>query len=259
MSGGLGRAVEAGLGGESISARGVLDAIGGWRGVVEALLPATVYLVFYVVTRDARVSAIAPLALAVVAILVRLLRKEPLSAAFSGFIGVVICVASTLFTGKAEDFFLPGFWINGIWIAAHAISLMVGWPLIGLLLGAFRGSLTEWRKVPVLRRAAAILSIFWILVFGARLVVQLPLYFTEQVEALGVARLVMGVPLFAIAVLFTWLVLSRVSLAVDARTQEDREGEDAGAADGEPQDAADGEGDVGEQVASEKDPQSSDE
>ena len=41
-------------------------------------------------------------------------------------------------------------------------------------------------------------------------------YDAGAVEALGVARLVMGVPLFAIAVIFTWLVLSRVSSAVDA-------------------------------------------
>ncbi|NLA65445.1 MAG: DUF3159 domain-containing protein, partial [Leucobacter sp.] len=41
---GLGRAIEAGLSGEAVSARGVLEAIGGVRGIVETLLPATVYL-----------------------------------------------------------------------------------------------------------------------------------------------------------------------------------------------------------------------
>lgn len=225
-SGGLGRAIEAGLSGEEISARGVLDAIGGWRGVVEALLPATVYLAVFVVTREARLSAIAPLAIAVAAILWRLLRREPLASALSGLVGVVVCVVAVLFTGEGSSYFVPGFFINGAWIAAHTISLIVGWPLIGLLLGFLRGSLTEWRKSPALRHAAQFTTLFWIAVFVARLVVQLPLYFAGNTEALGVARLVMGVPLFAIAILFTWLVLARVSSRVDAEQKEEGAGED---------------------------------
>lgn len=217
VGGGLGRAVAAGMSGESISARGVLEAIGGVRGVLESLIPATVYLVVFVLTQDARVSVIAPLVISVIAITARLLRREPLSAALSGFLGVLVCVAATLFTGRGEDYFLPGFWINGAWIVAHTISLLVGWPLIGLLLGFLRGSLTEWRRIPMLRRAATLCTVLWIAVFAARLAVQLPLYLAANagdpgaVEALGIARLVMGIPLFAVAVLFTWLVLSRVS------------------------------------------------
>lgn len=214
-SGGLGRAVEAGLSGEAVSARGVLVAIGGWRGVVESLLPATLYLGVFVVTQDARLSAIAPLVLALLAIGVRIIRREPLAAALSGLIGVGVCAAAVMFTGEGSSYFVPGFWINGAWILAHTISLLVGWPIIGLLLGFLRGSLTEWRKTVALRRAAQLTTVFWIIVFGARLAVQLPLYFSGSTEALGVARLVMGVPLFAIAVLFTWLVLGRVSAFVD--------------------------------------------
>lgn len=233
VGGGIGRAVAAGMSGESISARGVLEAIGGVRGVLESLIPATVYLVFFVFTQDARVAVIAPLAISLLAIAARLLRREPLSAALSGFLGVLVCVIATLFTGRGEDYFLPGFWINGAWVVAHTISLLVGWPLIGLLLGFLRGSLTEWRRIPMLHRAAALCTVLWITVFTARLAVQLPLYFAANagdpgaVEALGIARLVMGIPLFAIAVLFTWLVLSRVSavyagLSADAVAAESR-------------------------------------
>lgn len=230
LGGGLGRVVEAGLSGDAVSARGVLDAIGGWRGVVESLLPATVYLGAYVLTRDARLSAIAPLALAAIAVGWRLIRREPLTAALSGVIGVVVCVAAVMLSGEGSSYFVPGFYINGAWILAHAISLLVGWPLLGLLLGFLRGSLTEWRKERALRRAAQLSTVIWIAVFAARLAVQLPLYFSGNTEGLGIARLVMGVPLFAVAVLFTWLVLSRVSSMVDAQkpteTQEDASSSD---------------------------------
>ena len=225
LSSGLGRAVAAGVAGESISARGILDAIGGVRGVLESLIPASVFLVVYVFTQDARVAVIAPLVLSVLAVVARVWVRQPLSAALSGFVGVLVCAAATLFTGRGEDFFLPGFWINGAWILAHTVSLLVGWPLIGLLLGFLRGSLTEWRKMPMLRRAASFCTLLWIAVFAARLAVQLPLYAAANagdagaVEALGVARLVMGVPLFALAVLFTWLVLCRVSSVADGLAQ----------------------------------------
>lgn len=214
--GGLGRAVQAGLQGDALSARGVLGAIGGWRGVLEALVPATLYLIVFVITQDARLSAIVPAALSLVALIVRLVRREPLSAALSGVAGVIVCVAAVMFTGEGSAYFVPGFFINGAWIAAHTISLLIGWPLIGLLLGFLRGSLTAWRTVPVLRKAANLCTVLWIALFASRLAVQLPLFFAGDTEALGVARLVMGVPLFAIAVIFTWLILSRVSAMTDS-------------------------------------------
>lgn len=216
LGGSLGRVVEAGMSGEAVSAGGVLAAIGGWRGVLESLLPATVYLVVYVVTQDARLSAIAPLAIAGIAVVWRLVRREPLTAALSGVIGVIVCVAAVMFSGEGSSYFVPGFFINAAWILAHLISLLVGWPVIGLLLGMLRGSLTGWRTIPVLRRAVQWVTVFWIIVFSARLGVQLPLYFADNTGALGVARLVMGIPLFALAVLFTWLLLSRASALVDA-------------------------------------------
>lgn len=214
-AGGFGRAVEAGLSGEAMSAGGVLAAIGGWRGVVESLLPATLYLVGYAITRDARTSVIAPVAVVAIAALWRLVKREPLTAILSGALGVGVCVAAVLWTGEGTSYFVPGFFISGSWFIALAISLVVGWPLIGVFLGVFRGSLTYWRKIVPLRRAAQLTTVVWVMLFGARLAVQLPLYFAGSTEALGIARLLMGVPLFALGVVFTWFVLSRVIALVD--------------------------------------------
>lgn len=215
LGGALGRTVQAGLSGRPVSARGVLSAVGGWRGVTESLVPGLLFLVLYLMTGDARASAIAPAALALLAIAVRLLRREPVVSAFSGAIGVGACVAATLLTGRGQDYFLPGFWINGVWSAALLASLLVGWPLLGLALGALRGDLRAWRRDPLLRRAALGCTVLWLGLFVARLAVQLPLYFAGAVEALGVARLVMGVPLFALVIIFTWLVLSRTTASSD--------------------------------------------
>lgn len=213
--GSIGRTVRAGLSGEAVSARGVLAAVGGWRGVSEALVPGVVFLVTFTFSQDARTSAIAPAVLAALAVIVRLVRKEPLASAFSGALAVAICVASTLITGRGEDYFLPGFWINGAYAAVMLISLLVGWPLLGLVLGALRGDLRSWRVDRPLRSAATLCTLLWLGLFVFRLAVQLPLYFAGNVEALAIARLVMGVPTFAVVVLFTWLILSRVSASSD--------------------------------------------
>ncbi|MBN9613266.1 MAG: DUF3159 domain-containing protein, partial [Actinobacteria bacterium] len=207
--GGFGRAVEAGLSGETLSARGVLGAIGGWRGVLEALVPGVLFLLLYIPTRDARIAAIGPAVLALLAILVRVIRREPVVSALSGAIGVAIAFATTMVTGRGEDYFLWGFLINVVTMLVLLISAAVGWPLIGLILGALRGNLTAWREDRLLRRASLLATLLWSGVFIARLVVQVPLYLSGRVEALGVAKLLMGLPLFAIVLAFTWLVLSR--------------------------------------------------
>lgn len=45
----------------------------------------------------------------------------------------------------------------------------------------------------------------WIGMFALRLTVQLPLYLSDQVAALGVAKLALGTPLYALVIWFTWL------------------------------------------------------
>nr|BFF11326.1 hypothetical protein GCM10025699_26290 [Microbacterium flavescens] len=51
------------------------------------------------------------------------------------------------------------------------------------------------------------LAIAWASLFAARLLVQLPLYFADNVTALGTLKLVMGLPLFAPLVAVTWLAV----------------------------------------------------
>lgn len=203
---GLAKGISAGLRGDELSGQGLLEAVGGIRGILEALLPGLLYLVVFIWTQDARVSVIVPAALAILAFLGRVLQKQTIVTALSGVFGVGICVVTTLVTGKGEDYFLPGFWINGAWSVAIIISLIAGWPVLGFLVGALRGDMTAWRRVPQIKKAATVASAMWLGMFLLRLAVQLPLYFAENVPALGVARLVMGTPLFALVVLGTWLL-----------------------------------------------------
>lgn len=220
LSGGMGKAVRAGLSGEALSGRGVLDAIGGWRGIAETLVPGLLFLIVYSFTKDEKLAIVAPAALAVIAVSVRLIRKESPVSAISGALGVGIAVAATLVTGEGQGYYLPGFWINGAWITGLLISICVKWPLLGFAIGAFRGGLTAWRNDRSLRRVALWLTMLWLAMFVARLAIQLPLYYAGEVEALGIARLVMGTPLFALVIIFTWMVLSRLRQSSDDSPEE---------------------------------------
>lgn len=206
VSSGIARGVTSGLQGEEVTARGIFEAIGGTRGILETLVPALLYLTVFVMTRDARLSVIAPAILAVVFVVIRLLQRQSAVTALSGAVGVAVSVLTTLVTGRGEDFFLPGFWINGIWATALTISLAVRWPLLGFVVGIFSNDVAGWRTNGRIRRTATITSLIWLSLFLLRLAVQVPLYVAGNVAALGMTRLVMGTPLFALVILITWLL-----------------------------------------------------
>lgn len=65
---------------------------------------------------------------------------------------------------------------------------------------------TQWRKDPLSLKQYTIATWVWVAMFGLRLGVQGPLYLagSDHIAALGTARLVMGVPLFALVLWFTW-------------------------------------------------------
>lgn len=64
-----------------------------------------------------------------------------------------------------------------------------------------------WRKDPHRYRPYAWASWLWFLAFGLRLLVQVPLYAVGSVGWLGTARLVMGVPMWALVLWVTWLLV----------------------------------------------------
>jgi hypothetical protein len=65
----------------------------------------------------------------------------------------------------------------------------------------------SWRDDPGAVRSYSRASWIWVALFSLRLAVQLPLYLASALTALGVARIAMGIPLFAIGIWLSWLVL----------------------------------------------------
>lgn len=138
---------------------------------------------------------------------VRLLRRETVQFALAGFAGVALAAFVADRTGRAEDFFLPGLLLNAAYAAAYLVSIAVRWPLIGVIVETVEGHGSAWRRDRERVRLYARASWIWVGVFALRLAVQLPLYLAGALVALGVAKAAMGLPIFAIAVWLTFLVL----------------------------------------------------
>lgn len=212
---GIRKAVQRGFAGEPLTRADVMGALGGVRGILESFLPAFIFLVIYAFTDNLLVSAIAPTVAGFLAFIIRAIQRINVLPALIGLGGILLCSITALFTGNAEDYFLPGFILNIAWFLGLLISIIVRWPLLGFVLGLSTGSLTAWRDNQRMRGAAYLASYVWLALFFVRLAVQIPLYLIDDVTWLGIARLSMGIPLFALVIVFTWLIFRAFAPVAD--------------------------------------------
>ena len=213
---GGGRGLRA-LTGQEFSAS---DAIGGWRGAAESVAPGVLFVVVYLVAGQRVMPAlVASLGAALAAVAVRLVQRTPVTQAFSGVLGVLVGVVWAWRTGRAEDYFLYGLWVNVAYGVGTLATIVAGFPLVGLVVGLFdnRGPLTggswgrvvAWRSDRGLVRRYALATWPWVGMFALRLVVQVPLYRSAEVAWLGTAKLVMGLPLTALVLWLSWRLVRR--------------------------------------------------
>jgi hypothetical protein len=184
----------------------VLASVGGVRGLIEALAPGLVFLGVYIGTQSLNPALIASVAVGVLAFIARLVTRQNVVPAISGLFGVVVCALFARVGGHARDYYVPGFWINAVYIVVLAASALAKWPLIGVIFGALRGEEAHWRQERRRLRAYSFATWFVVAVFVLRLAVQVPLYLADEVGALGAARLVMGTPLYIGAIALAWML-----------------------------------------------------
>lgn len=189
--------------------RVLLDrALGGWRGIIDSGLPTAVFVIAYLATgNDVALSVWIALGAGAAVALWRLVRRESLQQILAGLVGVGISAFVATRTGTGEGYFIPGLLQNAGYLAAFLVSILVGWPLVGVLVGFLTGKGVSWRGDRELRRVYSAASWIWVGLFGLRIAVQWPMYLAGWVGPLGFAKVIMGVPLFIAAGYFTYLVL----------------------------------------------------
>ena len=184
-------------------------AIGGWRGLIDSGLPTAVFVLVYALSGQALTASIAAaVVVGLVIAVVRIVRREPLQQIAAGFAGLAIAALVSWRTGRAQDFFLPGFLTNLGYGLAFLVSILVRWPLLGVAMGLLTGAGSSWRQDTTLRRTYTAASWIWVGVFFGRLLVQVPLYLAGAVTLLGIAKVILGTPLFIAAAYLSYRLLA---------------------------------------------------
>ncbi|WP_044575253.1 DUF3159 domain-containing protein [Saccharopolyspora spinosa] len=133
---------------------------------------------------------------------------RPLAVLIS-LLAVLVGALIALYTGDAADFFLPRLASNVLSALVWMISIVIRWPLLGVVVGAALGQARRWRRDPVLLRAYSRASWVWVGQYVVRLVVFIPLWLLGATGALTIAQVVLTWPLVAVCVAASWWVVRR--------------------------------------------------
>ena len=167
----------------------VVTALGGKKGIIDSTIPSLIFLLTYNVTHNLKVCLYISITTAVLLMIWRLIKRDTLTHSISGFIGIAFCGWFAWKTGEVK------------------------WPLIGVLLGPILGENLNWRKNPARMAAYKKATWIWFALFAIRLVVQYPLFKANQLNALGVANIFLGFPLYLATLWGTWIVIRSVPTA----------------------------------------------
>ncbi len=198
------------------------QALGGGRGILEAAVPTVAFTISWLLTHDLRTSLGISLGLAVLLIVVRLVQRSSTQFVVNAFVGIAIAAVFAARTGEAKDVFLPGILYNGAYAIVLVVSIAVGWPLVGFLVGAVTNDPTGWHRDKAMVRLCQRLT--WLLALPClvRVLVQYPLYAGDHVGLLGTSKVVLGWPLQVAALLAMAALLTRNATPLEPGTTPER-------------------------------------
>ncbi|WP_337191453.1 DUF3159 domain-containing protein [Nocardioides flavescens] len=211
---------------EAVVRAQLAKALGGRRGMVEAAVPTIVFTLLWLTTRELRLALIVSVAAAVVLLVVRLVQRTTVQFVVNALVGIgigwlFVTIAASR-GGDADDqalaYFLPGIIYNGGYAVLMALTCIVGWPLVGFMVGSVTGDPTAWHADEQVVRLCAKLT--WLLTLPClvRVLVQGPIWLAANsgsldvdtaVAALGILKIAFGWPLQLAALAGMLWVLGR--------------------------------------------------
>lgn len=212
-------------------------ALGGRRGMAEAAVPTILFTLTWLTMRELDLALYVSIGAALVLLLARLVQRTTVqfvvNALFGIGIGWYFVYRSAESGGSEQDqalaYFLPGILYNGGYAVVLAFTCLIGWPLVGFMVGSITGDPTAWHADKQIVRLCSRLT--WLLVAPClvRVAVQAPIWLAGSsgsidpdaaVAALGVLKIVLGWPLQLAALgSMVWLLSrNRTPVAPDATT-----------------------------------------
>jgi len=196
---------------ESVVRSQLSKALGGARGMLEAAVPTIAFTVTFLTSHDLRTALYVSVGTAVVLLVVRLVQRSTLQFVINSLVGISI---GALFAwrsaqggGDANDtalaYFLPGVLYNAGYAVVMLVTVVVGWPVVGFMVGSVAGDPTAWHDDPQVVRLCRNLTLMLVLPCVLRVAVQGPLYVAGRgaedagpmIAALGISKIAMGWPL----------------------------------------------------------------
>lgn len=179
-------------------------------------------------------ALIVGLVLGVVWAVIRLATRKGLRKALYGLAGMVLLIVLVNATGGlAQSFYPPLIYLNAIYPLAFLTANLVGWPLVGVVAGLISGSGGAWRRDPRRLRAYRVAGWLWLGFFAVKTAVQLPLYLTSSWVGLGIAKTLLGWPLWIVTTIVTVVVVRRMIRSAPVGTEPERPAEPAAAVEAE--------------------------
>ena len=186
------------------------DLLGGRRGALDATLPPVAFGVGWLLAgHSVWGGVLAALITGAGVAGWRLWHGGRPRSVLIGLLAVCVAALITLRTGRASDFFLLQLVSNAASALAWMVSIVIRWPLLGVVVGAVLGQRGRWRRDPALLRAYQRGSWVWVMQYLIRLAVFIPLYSADRVMALVTARALLTWPLVAACLAVSWWVIRR--------------------------------------------------
>jgi hypothetical protein len=197
---------------EAVVRRQLATALGGRRGMLEAAVPTILFTLTWLTQRDLTLALMISVGAALVLLAIRLVQRSTpqfvLNALFGIGIGwVFVRIAAS--RGGDEDaqalaYFLPGILYNGAYFLVFALTCLIGWPVVGFMVGSVTGDPTAWHEDRQVVRLCTRLTWLLALPCAVRLLVQGPVWLagnTDSIDVdtaiavLGVLKIALGWPL----------------------------------------------------------------
>src|SRR5262245_7791954 len=159
-------------------------AVGGWRTVAELFASRVLFLITYLLTGQVLVSALAAVGGVVVLAAARVWSNRKYWQASGGLVMVGISALLAGGTGEGINFYLSDVVRNSAMGVAVLASMVVRWPLIGLLVAAARRDGLGWRRDREQRRRYQACTAVFLAKYVIAPLVMAPLYLAGQVVAL---------------------------------------------------------------------------
>ncbi|NDA60141.1 MAG: DUF3159 domain-containing protein, partial [Actinobacteria bacterium] len=163
---------------------------------------------YVIASRQLQPALIAAIVVGVLLAVYRLIRRQRLQQVLTGFLGLAIAAGFSAWTGQAENFFLPGLITNVVYGSAFVVSILVRWPLLGVIVGPIMGTGMRWRRDPVLVRAYSRGSWLWVLLNLVRAAILLPLIANDALWGLAASGAFFYVLVIG-TILGSWFIMKR--------------------------------------------------